>query len=175
MIGPALDDSEFRQWLRGHPAPAMLTGSGRDLQVRRTTATGIPESGRPEIKHWTAFEAAGFGMAVNSDGVVVLRGLAPRRFRLWILPNGGAGTSSRTELKPHQSDKNLIGSHRNYLPEWGLVSNRWFPVSGNLSMAFCGEAVFLEAAVGFVRDGALDESGFERGDEVAFPEMFPVG
>ncbi len=42
-------------------------------------------------------------------------------------------------------------------------------------MACGGEAVFLEAAVGFVRDGALDESGFEGGDEVAFPEMFPVG
>jgi hypothetical protein len=45
----------------------------------------------------------------------------------------------------------------------------------NLGMAFGGQAVSLQAAVGFVRDGALDEAGLEGGDEVAFPEMFPVG
>ena len=105
MNDPALDDSEFRQWLRGRPVPVVLAGSGCELQVRRATRTDSPESDRPKIKHWTAFETAGFGIAINANGVVVLRGLLPRRFRLWILPNGAAETSSHNELKPHQSDR----------------------------------------------------------------------
>ena len=38
-----------------------------------------------------------------------------------------------------------------------------------------GEAVFLEAAAGFVGDGALDESGFEGGAQVVRPEGRSVG
>jgi hypothetical protein len=45
---------------------------------------------------------------------------------------------------------------------------------GDEGLAFCGEAVFLEAAVGFFGDGAFDETGFESWDEVEFFKVMPI-
>lgn len=38
-------------------------------------------------------------------------------------------------------------------------------------MAFGGQAVLLQATVGFVRDGALDEAGLEGGQQVELLEI----
>lgn len=48
-------------------------------------------------------------------------------------------------------------------------------VLGKAGAAFCGEAVFLKAAVGFIRDGAFDESGGEGGVKVVCSEGGAVG
>ena len=44
----------------------------------------------------------------------------------------------------------------------------------NEGLAFFGEAVFLQAAVGFIGDGALDEAGFKRWEQVGFPEVLTI-
>lgn len=44
----------------------------------------------------------------------------------------------------------------------------------NEGLAFCGESVFLEAAVGFMRDGAFDEAGFNSWEQVGFPEALTI-
>jgi hypothetical protein len=46
--------------------------------------------------------------------------------------------------------------------------------AGETAAAFGGEAVFLEAAGGFVGDGAFDASRFERGQEIGFPEVLAI-
>ena len=44
----------------------------------------------------------------------------------------------------------------------------------NEGLAFFGEAVFLKAAIGFIGDGAFDEAGFKRWEQVGFPEVLTI-
>ena len=50
------------------------------------------------MKRWTIFNSQRFGIAVNINGTVVVKGSDPGKFLLWIRPDGTAGTNSKNQL-----------------------------------------------------------------------------
>ena len=112
MIEKQLNDDEFRQW-RGLPAKSG-GGSVPRIELRQPRSEGErmlmelcgnrhvlkePRRSKSNLKkRWTVFESQHFGIAVNLNGTVVVRG--PRRacFTLWIRENGEAGTNVKNQL-----------------------------------------------------------------------------
>lgn len=114
MFERQLTDDEFRHWR--DPAAAKAYSASRSHQVLESPlyplcqflglipvpAVNPRQAKRKSKERWTAFDSPNYGIAVNINGTVVVKGSTPREFQLWIRPDGKAGTNSKNKLTGDQ-------------------------------------------------------------------------
>jgi hypothetical protein len=92
-----LNDEEFRMWREGlvsqMPAPDPIVA----LLLARYLGTP-PKKPRSTKKRWTVLDFQTYGVAININGAVVVKGLGPDGFTLWIHSDGEVGTNSRNQF-----------------------------------------------------------------------------